>query len=412
MMSNTPADRRPHAFCDSCGSQAAFIVEHQRWYCSKCRKYLNIGIEQPVPTVEHQQANTHPQVAVGHQYTNASPPPPPVVQHQYTNASPPPAYHAGAPPHQYPSQANYQQPQPVYQQAGPYNNYPLQPQPVQQYGYAQQNMYHPNMPNENMAKAKVHNSVSLRNRSDNVISTAWPAILIIIQLALIGTTILGFFFIFSDLSFIDPYTSGIPSEFILLFGLAFIMQLLFTIVQSYLVYILVLRMDDHFERDSLLRMGLLEYLDSRSMVTGTDINVERWTINTINMSAYMKERKKGAITWAIMVGLFSFIPVVGTLFLLYILHSLTDNLIDHDFNQLNFNRQLNWSLAKLNRPLVGSGGWMNVPRRSTGMYIILTLITLGFFLPYWWYVVITDWNEHFQNQWKFEDELLYKLSQE
>ncbi len=386
MMSDTPVNRRPQAFCDTCGSQAAFIVDHQRWYCSKCRRYLD---------------------------ANAGQTETPTVQHQYTNASPPPGIHAGAQTqqqYQYPSQVNYQQP---VQQVGPYGHYQNYQQPVQQYGYAQQDAYHPNIPNENMAKAKIHNSISLRSRSDNIVSTAWPGVLIIIQLILICTVVFGILYAFdtSD-TLVDPYVGGVPSEFLLVLGLGFIIQILFTLFQSYLVYILVLRMDDHLERDGLLRMGILEFLDSRSMATRTDINVERWTINTINMSAYMKERKKGAITWAVLVGVFSFIPIIGTLFLMYVLHNLTDGLIDHDFNQLNFNRQLNWSLAKLNRPMVAAAGWMNLPRRSTGMYVILTLITLGFFLPYWWYVIITDWNEHFQNQWRFEDELLANISKE
>ena len=102
-----------------------------------------------------------------------------------------------------------------------------------------------------------------------------------------------------------------------------------------------------------------------------------------------------------------FIPVIGIFFLLYVLHFLTDSLIDHDFNQLNFNRQLNGALAKLGKPMAASGGWPHTHRSSTGLYVILTIITLGFFLPYWWYVVIKDWNTHFQNQWRFEDDVLF-----
>ncbi len=204
----------------------------------------------------------------------------------------------------------------------------------------------------------------------------------------------------------NPYAGNPSDQFIAMVIIGFVLQILYTIVQSYLIYYLVLRMDEHFERDGLLRNGLLEFIDARSMAGNVDTNVERWTMNTIGMNTSVKEGKKGAMTWAILMGVFSFMPFIGTLFLLYVMHFLSERLIDHDFNQLNFNQMLNGALVKLGKPIAVSGTWPHTPRRSTGLYIILTIITLGFFLPYWWYVVIKDWNIHFQNQWRFEDEAL------
>ncbi len=236
----------------------------------------------------------------------------------------------------------------------------------------------------------------------------WPTILIIVQFLLI---IFVFFGVFSfidevDVDIADPYASNPSNAFIAVIVIGFLLQMIYTVMLCYLVYHLVLRMDDHFERDGLFRKGLMEFIDASSMSKNVDTNVERWTMNTIDMNSSIKEGKKGAITWAMLTGIFSFIPVVGILFLLYVMHFLTDSLIDHDFNQLNFNRQVNGALAKLGKPIVASGSWTHTPRRSTSLYVILTIVTLGFFLPYWWFVAIKDWNIHFQNQWRSEDEVL------
>jgi len=242
----------------------------------------------------------------------------------------------------------------------------------------------------------------------------WPSILIVIQLLFISFLIFGAVSLieWTDLDIADPYSSSPSNELIVVVIIGFALQILYTIMQCYLIYFLILRMDEHLERDGLLRNGLKEFIDALSISRNVDTNVERWTMNTIDMTCSVKERKRGAITWAVLMGVFSFIPVFGIFFLLYVMHFLTERLIDHDFNQLNFNRQLNGALAKLGEPMAASGGWIHTHRRSTGLYVILTIITLGFFLPYWWYVVIKDWNIHFQNQWRFEDEILSIMKQD
>lgn len=364
-MSGHAPDHRVQPSCRDCGTQAVFVVEYQRWYCPRCQNYL--PMEQAVaPPGTHGQ---YQQVPVQPQY--AQPVQPQYAQQQY-----------GQPHHT----------QPVYAH---------QPQQA--------------LPNEDVAKAKIQSAIGLRNESDSILSTLWPALIITLQILVIIIVLAGMFILLDNLineAIMDPYAGDLPSDFLLLIMLGFILQVILTIMQSYLIYRLVLRMDDHFRRDHLLRQGILEYLDARSMSQKTDINVERWTMNTINMTSSAKERKKGAITWAMIVGILSFIPLIGIFFLLYVLHFLIDDLINHDFNQNNFKGQLNMALAKLGKPMVHPGAYTNVPRRSTGLYVILTIITLGFFLPYWWYVVIRDWNSHFQNQWKFEDETFSILRQD
>jgi hypothetical protein len=47
--------------------------------------------------------------------------------------------------------------------------------------------------------------------------------------------------------------------------------------------------------------------------------------------------------------------------------------------------------------------------RDPVLFVILTAITGGLFWVYWYYTLLSDYNEHFTDQAKFEEELLKSL---
>jgi hypothetical protein len=53
--------------------------------------------------------------------------------------------------------------------------------------------------------------------------------------------------------------------------------------------------------------------------------------------------------------------------------------------------------------------WKTLPERSFFIYLILTLLTCGLFLIYWYYVLIKDLNDHFGAQWQFEDQIAAQM---
>lgn len=50
-----------------------------------------------------------------------------------------------------------------------------------------------------------------------------------------------------------------------------------------------------------------------------------------------------------------------------------------------------------------------LPDRSMILYVILTIFT-GIFALYWLYVLVKDPNDHFANQWRFEDSLVAAIA--
>ncbi len=207
----------------------------------------------------------------------------------------------------------------------------------------------------------------------------------------------------------DP---ALSTWMLLIFILAFLVQLALIITQAVLVYKLVKRRDEHFKRDALLRQGIIEYLDANSIAEQKDINVERWTMNTIDIYCRSDEHERSPATWGVLVGVLAFIPLIGIIFLLYALYFLSKDPTAHEDRQIGFNQQLQISLMKLGKQPLNSIQWAPLPRRSTSVYVILSILTLGFFLPYWWYVVIRDMNDHLAKQWRFENELVEMLQRD
>ena len=56
--------------------------------------------------------------------------------------------------------------------------------------------------------------------------------------------------------------------------------------------------------------------------------------------------------------------------------------------------------------------WVPMHKRDPAAYVLISVLTLSFFLPYWWYVNIVDMNSHMKNQWHFENQLVKMTKEE
>ena len=106
------------------------------------------------------------------------------------------------------------------------------------------------------------------------------------------------------------------------------------------------------------------------------------------------------------------IAIIGIIFLMYSQAFLTKDAQEHDERQRAFNQQYMTGVAKAGKPGDAAFIWQPLPRRDVTIYVILTILTLGLFLPYWWYVNIVDMNTHMANQWNFENALIQRIQAE
>ena len=257
---------------------------------------------------------------------------------------------------------------------------------------------------EKLAKSKIYGGMRMRDSTDKIISTRWAFGILAFQLIVPILTVALLYLYFVGTNF---NLSNIAQIAVII--VIFLAAIVMVIFQSALVYKLVGRRDEHFRRDAMMKQGMMEYLDAVSVKEMKDINVERWTMNTIFYSN--PEASRGPGLWALLVGLVAIIPVIGIFAMLYCLYFLTRDVHDHDQRQRDFNYQFQLALYKMGKVNTISYDWIPMPKRDPAAYVLVSVLTIGFFLPYWWYVNIVDMNSHMKNQWHFEGQLIKMIEE-
>jgi len=278
-------------------------------------------------------------------------------------------------------------------------------QPLPQAAYGQGYLNPPaQVTDGRLARSKIMGALNMRKSTDQIISIRWAYGILALQLLV---PILTFAMLYLVLVGTNINLSS-TGQLILIIAV-FLAAVAMVLVMAMLVHKLVNRRDGHFRRDALLKQGMMEYLDALSLRERRDINVERWTMNTMFHSDPEMERNPGL--WALLVGLVVIIPIIGIFATLYCLHFLTKDVHEHDARQSHFNHQFQIGMMKLGKLDTVHYDMAPLPRRDTGAYLILSILTLGFFLPYWWYVNIVDMNTHMRNQWQFESNLMKMIGE-
>jgi len=167
------------------------------------------------------------------------------------------------------------------------------------------------------------------------------------------------------------------------------------------LYYMISRRNDHFRRQRMLTSILLPYLETKLKEKGRSSNSIS-ALALLNRDSEYEETEKSPAVWAI---LYLFVtPIVG----LYVFHFLTHDLYKHFKRQVDLGRSLEALLKDLDIQFVSPTQY-EVKRRETILYIILTVVTVGLFWIYWFYLQLKEYNEHFKSQWKLEDQLMNTL---
>lgn len=285
----------------------------------------------------------------------------------------------------------------------PYLQQAYAPQPAYQQAAPQWSAGNPPViaPTLASARSRMHSSIAMRAGSDARISSAWVAAIVALQIIFPVMAVAAvYWLVLGTYEFDDPLMLA-------LIAAAVVMAMALVVLHGMLVYKLVARRDAHFRRDAILRVGMEEYLSALSLDKKVDVNVERWTMATISQGSADYERSP--LTWAMLVSLIAIIPLVGVILLLYCQAFLTRDLQDHEDRQRAHLNLFHQGLLKTGRAGQPLYDWRPLPRRDIAAYVIMSILTVGFFLPYWWYVNIRDMNDHFTAQWGFEDSLLRML---
>lgn len=166
----------------------------------------------------------------------------------------------------------------------------------------------------------------------------------------------------------------------------------FGIYGAYVLYKLLERREQHFERMASLRGNLIAVLQERARTSGIagDLDSDFAELRRIDIEASDRDRRgdKTPVLWLVL-GIFTGVTNF------YVYYFLNDDFHDHEDNESLFFDKAAALMARIDL------GWKlpqpatTVPRRRFTPYLIFTLLTLGLFALYWWYTLITDVNRHF-----------------
>jgi hypothetical protein len=172
----------------------------------------------------------------------------------------------------------------------------------------------------------------------------------------------------------------------------------------YIHYKLIDRQQNHFKRMGRFNEDLFKVISERAEVTGRGEEMRRELDELRVLNDDYQRLQRGKERSA---GLWTFLSVItfGILFF-YVLYFLNDDLRKHQAAEAEYIEKASHTLNKLGigrHPVVVE---QVVPDRSFALYLVLTIVTLGFFEIYWAYVRIKDGNDHFLEHDRFEDQLV------
>jgi len=252
-------------------------------------------------------------------------------------------------------------------------------------------------------------AVGKRFESDRMMGYIWMIVPILpLLLAILGAAVfLGFILtaIAAGISRPTP-TAPFPTDSmaaILILGWIglILVGFIVSIFGAVALYYMILRRNNHFRRQRIFTSILLPYLEAKLKERGKSSNAIS-ALALLNRDSEYEEIERSAAVWAVLYIFVS--PIVG----LYIFHFLTNDLYKHFKRQIDLSRNLEALLKDLEVQFVSPAQY-EIKRRETILYIILTIVTVGLFWIYWFYLQLKEYNEHFKSQWKLEDQLVNTL---
>ncbi len=174
-------------------------------------------------------------------------------------------------------------------------------------------------------------------------------------------------------------------------------------------WLLYSRRNNHFDRIKRLKASLAELLEEKT-------EAEKGTLNKTDSFLERKEAPRPNILfflWLILsylgsfsgfngfLGVLSFISLIVGLVVLYY---LTTDYFYHEQGEIAFLQKVTAALGKEGTALTATPS-NPLHTRSFGLYIFLSIITLGIFCLYWAYVIFKDPNQHFDTHQVWESEL-------
>jgi hypothetical protein len=166
---------------------------------------------------------------------------------------------------------------------------------------------------------------------------------------------------------------------------------------------LVERRTEHAKRRLAFMSYLWHALNARAEAAGRREEVAEGLDNLSRIyqqiETFERRNKREPVLWML---LRIFIGFIGG----YINHFLNKDLIFFDTWEDSYFSNVEWVMQRLGYPVSIPKRTRPVRNRSTGLYVVFSIVTLGLFSLFWRYSVMTDGNAHFDDDAAAEDAVL------
>jgi hypothetical protein len=248
-------------------------------------------------------------------------------------------------------------------------------------------------------------NVKMQHNSDRQMSMGWLlvylfpiTISIIAALYIIPSSLSVFFRIdFSNPPLYNSY-DWLPQEFVFLFTIVFLSGIFNLIISIVFNYLLVNRHNTHLRRQNLLSEDIKTAIDSLAKTKEKNIEDSLISLKKTLKEASYEETEKSPILWSI---LSAFVPFIQ----FYVYYFLMKDFYQHERKEDRFWTKIKEVLQKLDFNFSIPPRKKGLPHRSFVLYLILTVVTAGLFIVFWFYILLEDPNEHF----KYHREVDYQL---
>lgn len=170
----------------------------------------------------------------------------------------------------------------------------------------------------------------------------------------------------------------------------------------YVLYKLMDRRQQHFERMIVFRYNLIQMLREKAEASGQmqEVEADISQLEGLHIAASNRDRsgEKSPVLWLVL-------GLVTGVTNFYVYYFLNDDFRAHEASENMFMLRSGEVMQKLgmtNQSI--NTGWA-VPERNFVTFIILSFITCGIYGIYWWYTLITDPNNHFNYHAMWENQL-------
>ncbi len=228
------------------------------------------------------------------------------------------------------------------------------------------------------------------------------------------------------LSGVGPTTSGSVFALAAIVGLLVIflfVSFVLSIFFAVMLYRLVSRRNNHFARQLFIYEDLEGTAKELAAKKGIDVSLSLDNLRRLKREAQSDEISRDAALWSVILVFaagfsipslafngFAGVSLIAVFAQYYVYYFLMKDWFRHERREDIF-------VYELARLFAAVGINLNLPRRSLPtpdrsfvVYLVLTIVTLGFFGVYWVYVLLTDPNNHLQYQAMVEDTIMAQMS--